>query len=202
MQLFHFRNALFSTSGGFVSHHCSVPVRLAFSVIWRTLKQAESCPLLTTIQIVSHFWVERGILNLFSSTDYLFILLKSDNLSPFRSKVPDLVLDLGRGLGRSLRSRQCAHPWLYIPSVGQVSLLSSVSFAREGGQGDLVLMIWSSPSAGECLRLRERSGEAGGLYWCSFSPFERRQKAALAGLWLCPCFSSDGTLPCCFLTFS
>lgn len=147
MQLFHFRNALFSTSGGFVSHRFSVHVRLAFGVIWRALKQAESCPLLTTIQIVSHFWVERGILNLFSSTDYLFILLKSDNLSPFRSKVPGLVLDLGRGLGRSLRTGRRAQPLAVCTPCG-TSLSSLIHFFCQrgwsGGAGanDLVQPKW------------------------------------------------------------
>lgn len=43
------------------------------------------------------------------------------------------------------------------------SLLSSPSFAEEGGQGELVLTIWSRPGGGECLPLGEGSGEAGDL---------------------------------------
>lgn len=81
----------------------------------------------------------------------------------------DLELDLRRGLGRSLRTRRCSQPLAMSPSrrrwvpVGQGSILLSPSFAEEGGQGELVLMIWSRLGGGECLPLGERSGEAGDL---------------------------------------
>ena len=83
--------------------------------------------------------------------------------------MPDLELDLGRRLGRSLRTRRHSQPLAMSPShrqlvpAGQGSLLSSTSFAEEGGQGELVLMIWSRPDGGGYLLLGERTGEAGGL---------------------------------------
>lgn len=72
MQLFHFRNVLFSTPGYFVSHHCSIPLRLAFNVIW-SFRTAQKLAL-----AYDHpgrflrFGVERGSLNLLNSAD-LFV---------------------------------------------------------------------------------------------------------------------------------
>lgn len=162
MQLFHFGNALFSTSGDFVSHRCSVPVRLAFNVIWSCRPKAGPC--LWPCRWFSTLWGRKREFEpfKFNRSIYLFILLKSDYLPLSRSKVPDLELDLGRGRGRSLRTRRYSQALAASPRgrqwvpAGQGALLSSTSFAEEGGQrgagaDDLVQARrgWVSPARGE-----------------------------------------------------
>lgn len=157
-----------------------------------------------------HFGAERESLNLLNSTDlfiYLFCWSQTTCLSPeARCQIWNWIW--GGGEEGASGPGGIPKPWPRPPAAGSGSLRDKALFShplllpKRVASGELVLMIWSRPGGGECLPLGERSGEAGGLCWCSFSPFERRGKAAVAGLWLCPCFSRNGPLPCCFLTSS